>query len=211
MALAEGIRPLYFETIDARRFFGTSLTGRTFDPFQGLVKGISLATLLWEFATAFGSARLQGKETGREFWVSALGEDMSWAPYHSLEDLLWCRRTETTEGDASDVAKRAGRTKKEDQGKAEAKQPSRRTTYRRFDVSKLIRLVCELDDAQKMDREAVVGIVQTKHARGFQEYERFLLSGGFISESGGTWTAESPLVDMSAAFGMKMSRLFGTC
>ena len=195
MALAEGIRPLYFETIRAERFFGTCLTGRTFDPFRGAVQGVSLATVLWEFATAFGSARLEGKQTGSEFWVSALGEDMSWSPYHSLEDLLWCRRTTGV----SNVATKMAQTKGEDQGGAEAKRPKWTTTYRRFDVSKLLRLVCKLDDAQQMDKDGVVQIVQTKHVRGFQEYEQFLLSGGFISESGGIWTAKPPLMEMSAA------------
>ena len=200
MALAEGIRPLYFGTIDAGRFFGTCLTGRTFDPFQGSVHGISLATLLWELGTAFGSARLKGKQTGCEFWVSALGEDMSWAPYHSLEDLLWCRTTtDAPKGSASIGAKKVARAKADEQSKAEAGRPSRAATYRRFDVSKLVRLVCELDDAQEMDEEGVVRIVQTKHARGFQEYERFLLSGGFISKANGTWIAEPSLRNMSAA------------
>lgn len=200
MALAEGILPLYFETINAERFFGTYLTGRTFDPFQGSVRGVSLATLLWEFATAFGSARLEGEQTRSEFWVSALREDLSWAPYHSVEDLLWCQRmTGAPKGSASSIATRTTRTKRDIQSKTEAKPPKRTTTYRRFDVSKLLRLVCELDDAQQMNEDGVVQIVQTKHARGFQEYERFLLSGGFITKSGETWTAEPPLMDMSAA------------
>lgn len=200
MALAEGIPPLYFETINAGRFFGTYLTGRTFDPFQGSVQGVSLATVLWEFATAFGSARLKGEQTSSEFWVSALGEDMSWAPYHSVEDLLWCQQTiGAPKRRVASVDTSTARTKRDDQSNAEVKSSKRTATYRRFDVSKLLRLVCKLDDAQLMNEDSVVQIVQTKHARGFQEYERFLLSGGFISESDGTWTAEPPLMKMSAA------------
>ena len=69
MALAEGIAPLYFAATKAKDFFGIRLTGRTFDPFTGKVQGIPLASVLWELATAFGSARLEGKDGTKTFTV----------------------------------------------------------------------------------------------------------------------------------------------
>ena len=207
MAMAEGISPLYFETITASRFFGTCVTGRTFDPFSGIVRGISLALVLWEFATAFGSVRLDGAETMASFSVSALGGNMAWSPYHSLEDLLWCTSTIPTEepyGQSegpqepleplepanSQAVRQAGR-QHETQNKP--------ATYFRFDVEKLLRLVCILDDKQEMDEGAVAGIIQTKHVRGREEYRRFLLSGNFIADSPGSWRSQPRLVSLSAA------------
>lgn len=92
MALAEGISPLYFRSVEAADFFGRRLTGQTFDPFTGQIRRTPLPMVLWEIATAFGSACLEN-ENGGSFTVSALGEGPSWSPYHSVEDLLWCRST----------------------------------------------------------------------------------------------------------------------
>ena len=90
MALAEGMSPLHFRRVEAEDFFGRRLTGQTFDPFTGQIRRTPLPAVLWEIATAFGSARLEG-ENGRSFIVSALGEGPPWSPYHSVDDLLWCR------------------------------------------------------------------------------------------------------------------------
>ena len=92
MALAEGISPLYFRSMEADDFFGRRLTGQTIDPFTGQIRRTPLPVVLWEIATAFGSARLEN-ENGGSFIVSALGEGPSWSPYHSVEDLLWCGST----------------------------------------------------------------------------------------------------------------------
>ena len=90
MALAEGMSPLHFRRVEAEDFFGRRLTGQTFDPFTGQIRRTPLLAVLWEIATAFGSARLEG-ENGHSFIVSALGEGPPWSPYHSVDDLLWCR------------------------------------------------------------------------------------------------------------------------
>ena len=90
VALAEGITPLYFGATKPDKLFGKRLTGRTLHPFTGKVQSISLATILWELATAFGEARIESKDGESNFTVCALGKDISWSPYHSLDDLLWC-------------------------------------------------------------------------------------------------------------------------
>ena len=200
MALAEGIAPLYFETIIAERFFGTCVTGRTFDPFSGAVRGTSLALVLWEFATAFGSVRLEGEKTKSSFSVSALGGDMSWSPYHSLEDLLWCISTISNEGtDGRTVGDRSVESVAAAEVSEQSERRSKAVTYFRFDVSKFLRLVCILDDRHEMDEGAVTEIVQTKHVRGREEYKRFLLSGNFIVDSAGSWVSQPGLVALSGA------------
>ena len=209
MAMAEGVSPLYFENIGTGRFFGACVTGRVFEPFSGAVRGISLASVLWEFATAFGSACLKCQENGTLFSVAALGKDMPWSPYHSLEDLLWCTSTVPANGAAErankpDDTKREGPAKRvgiraKSRGREQAVNDSKRATYFRFDVGKLVRLVCTLDDRQEMDEAAVTEIVQTGHVRGRDEYRRFLLSGSFIVESQGMWVSQRQLVSLSGA------------
>ena len=51
MALAEGMTPLYFPAVKYTDFFGTRLTGQTFNPFTGDIHGIPLTQVLWELAT----------------------------------------------------------------------------------------------------------------------------------------------------------------
>ncbi len=73
MSLAEGIEPLYFSATKPDKLFGCCLTGRTLHPFSGQIHSVSLATFLWEMATAFGAAKLEGvtkkKNLLRARWV----------------------------------------------------------------------------------------------------------------------------------------------
>ena len=200
MALAEGISPLYFETIRAERFFGAFITGRTFEPFSGDIRRTSLALVLWEFATAFGSARLECKNTDGSLTVSALGQDLPWSPYHSLEDYLWCTyKIPTDKIVESALRDETTNSKAKTEGDLPSTAQKKSTTYFRFDVGKLLRLVCILDDNQEMNEDAVTEIVQTQHVRGREEYKRFLLSANQIVESGTLWSAQPQLVALSAA------------
>ena len=89
MAIAEGIIPLFFKSVVASDLFGKRLTGATLDPFNGKLRETSLASVVWELAAAFGSARFQTSEDA-SFTISAFGEGLSWSPYQSHADLLWC-------------------------------------------------------------------------------------------------------------------------
>ena len=152
MAMAEGIAPLFFTATKATSFFGTRLTGRTFHPFMGKVQSTSLALVFWELATAFGSARLEGKESKMSFTVSALGEEMSWSPYHSLDDLLWCALTGPSDGDSvatNDIGTVAPQSKpvppEEKSVSAQSLKVAPKTTFFRFDTGRLFHLICVLD------------------------------------------------------------------
>ncbi|WP_116968411.1 PIN domain-containing protein [Blastomonas sp. UPD001] len=90
MALAEGIVPTYFNSVVASDLFGRRLTGINLDPFSGKLRECSLASVLWELATAFGGVRLESTASDRHIEVAAFGEGLSWSPVQSHGDLLWC-------------------------------------------------------------------------------------------------------------------------
>jgi hypothetical protein len=98
MALAEGIVPLFFSAVAASDLFGKRLTGTTLDPFSGRLCEKPIASLLWELATAFGSVRLETEDQTHVLIVAAFGEGLSWSPYQSHADLLWCDHGRVLEG-----------------------------------------------------------------------------------------------------------------
>ena len=205
MALAEGIAPLYFLATKATDFFETRLTGRTFDPFTGKVQEISLASVLWELATAFGSARLESKNGGTTFTVSALGEEMSWSPYHSIEDLLWCASMVPSDESSVAIGHEAVVTPKSELVPQKDKpvpthisKSTRKITFFRFDVGRLFRLICALDDNQAMTIDQIVEVLEIKNASGTDEYRRFLLSADLIYIEGETWKVKILLSRLSA-------------
>ena len=209
MALAEGVTPLYFRSVRADDFFGRRLTGQTFDPFTGHIRQTSLALVLWELATAFGSARLEGGN-GRSFTVSALGEGMSWSPYHSVDDLLWCEQAQArTSGDSSNPVRERTSTRRSGgatMSQAETTDTSgdvrravRKVSFLVFNVERLLRLICALDDDQEMSELRVMELLGARSPRGGGEYRLFLSSAGLVSVTNGNWKAEPPIQPLSAA------------
>lgn len=209
MALAEGVTPLYFRAVRADDFFGRRLAGQTFDPFTGHIRRTPLALVLWELATAFGSARLTD-ESGRGFTVSALGEGMSWFPYHSVNDLLWCEQApESTTGEPSSPVRkrtRSGRSGGAAVSQEETAEPSgdvrrtaRKASFYVFGVGRLFRLICALDDEQEMSEPRVMELLGVRSPRGGDEYRRFLSSADLVSATVGNWKAEPSIQPLSAA------------
>ncbi len=202
MALAEGIRPLYFTATSASDVFGRRLSGRTFHPFSGTIRHVPLNALLWELATAFGSARLTG-ENDTFFEVCALGEHLSWAPYHAEQDLLWCIRgarasglPSAATGDASPgttperVSSRSRR-----QGSTSTPSATRSAAFLTFNVERMFQLICSLDDHQEMLDDQVERIIRAKG----KEYRRFLKSGDLVDFTDGVWKPGESLRHLSAA------------
>ena len=89
MALAEEITPLFFLSVTGSEFFGKRLTGATLDPFTGQLCETSLSMVIWELAVAFGCLRLTSSEND-VMTIAAFGNGLSWSPYQSHADLLWC-------------------------------------------------------------------------------------------------------------------------
>ncbi len=206
MALAEGMMPLYFESAKNERFFGNRLTGRMLNPFHGNVIEHSLADILWEFSAAFGAAKIISKDGKSEFAVKALGKELAWSPYHSLDDLLWCSTTIDANSDrlrpttkSPPMAVQSQKPVKTDSGTSgEREKRNGKVVFRRFSVGQMIRLICQLDDSQEMLDEEVVNFLQVqKSAMG--EYRRFLVSAGFVKIENDMWKCQMELRQLSAA------------
>jgi len=195
MTLAEGVTPLYFRAVQADDFFGQRFTGQTFDPFTGDIRRSSLVLVLWELATSFGSARLEG-EKGRSFTVSALGEEgMHWSPYHSVDDLLWCGYTPPTAAEKSSAsAPKRTRTDRSDEAAPQQKKVvAQKVSFQKFSAERLLRLICTLDDNQEMSESQVMKFLDTQSSHGSSEYRRFLSSASLVSVIDGKWKVK-PLV-----------------
>ena len=202
MALAEGMTPLYFTAVKYTDFFGARLTGQTFNPFTGDIHDIPLTLVLWELATAFGAARLQW-EDGGAITISALSDDMSWSPFHSVDDLLWFSEEQAANGTASTSrtdAPTAG-SSAETAGKEASKvagRAARNTSFQRMSVDSLFRLICGLDDNQVLDAAQVAALLHVRNARNVDEYRRFLLSADLVEIDDDRWMATPFVRPLSA-------------
>ena len=202
MALAEGMMPLYFTTVKYADFFGTRLTGQTFNPFSGDVHSISLTQVLWELATAFGAARLQW-ESGGAITISALSDDMSWSPFHSLNDLLWFSAEEAASStvSANQPEEPAAGLRTEMRNKEPPTAVGRtipNVSFQRMSVSRLLQLICALDDRQVLDATQVAALLKVRDARSAGDYRRFLFSAGLLDMDGDRWAATTSLQSLSA-------------
>ena len=202
MALTEGIRPLYFTATNAADVFGQRLSGQTFHPFSGYIQHVPLTALLWELATAFGSARLT-RDDDCIFQVSALGEHFSWAPYHAEQDLLWCiqqspapsRRSKEKDDVPPDHPPDGTPPKHQEQLSSSSTSIRRNTSFLRFNVERMFQLICALDDHQEMLAAHVEEVLRAKG----NEYLRFLKSGELVNITEGVWKAGERVPFLSAA------------
>lgn len=230
MALAEGITPLFFRATKSDKLFGTILTGRTFHPFTGRTQSISLAKVLWEYATSFGEAKIINEESGSSFTVCALGKDMSWSPYHSLDDLLWCSTSVPTNKRAIppkevnvDKTELRQNLQAEPQAviegdkeinldsKIRIEQERNKVSFLRFNVSKLFQLICVLDDIQELSVDEVCRELGLKSTKGADEYFRFLSSASLVHIEGGLWTAKSGIATFASALRNKYIEELQNC
>lgn len=197
MALAEGVQPLYFTATNAAVVFGQQLAGQTFDPFSGYIRHTSLTALLWELAVGFGTARLTA-DNGCTFQVSALGEHLSWAPYHAEQDLLWCvgcaQQTPTPSQPSTTASRLADQTTLERPPLSGT--PARPSiTFDRFVVERMFQLVCALDDRQEMNTAQVEEITRARSS----EYRRFLQSADLAHVADSVWKVTDRVRYFSAA------------
>ena len=216
MALAEGIEPLYFKAVTASTFYDQNFVGTRFHPFgEGLVF-THLAALLWELATAFGTARLVS-EKGTKLTVSAFGQDLAWSPFHSKVDLLWVKQEAATtspekrlattpsptpapatnEVRTTSSANEEGRLKVNEKRRSkkpakamETSQPRRSpaAAQYRLNLQKFIDLVIELDRYGTLPEARVLEHLGAT-TKAASEYSRFLQAGDFLEHSGQDWRA----------------------
>ena len=214
MALAEGMRPLYFRATTAGALFGRRLTGTNFHPFSGALSLTSVSDVLWELATIFGSARLGPADGEQYVTVLAIGDDLTWAPYHSQADLLWLELP-VTHGDVvpRSLTPRVPRAEAPTGG---ARRPQESPpTHRRgrdtartatpslgrykYSVARLVRLVDRLDTHQELRIGDVMEILAVRTPSGLEDYRRFLESGHAIIVNKETWRTARPLSRMATA------------
>ena len=216
MALAEGLHPLYFRATTAAAFFGRRFAGTNFHPFSGALAFTSVANVLWELSTIFGSARLGANDQGRHVTVHAIGDALTWAPYHSHDDLLWLELP--TDDGADDrppapvPAARPTSAAPADVSAAHGPQPPRVPADRRrggtatqtavrykYSVEGLIRLVDRLDTHRELALGNVMELLGVRTPSGLKDYRRFLQSGQAIILGDNTWTAAPSLSILAIA------------
>ena len=192
MALAEGMRPLFFRAAKASAFLGRRLAGTNLHPFTGEMYTVSIPAVLWELATIFGTARLATADHADALVVDAIGEDLAWTPYHSYDDLLWISAKRTTPDaartsdspasvsstrDDYDVTmdsaqSRPSLRKQPDVG---ASPPPRPHLYR-VSIDRLFRLVDALETDQRLPIGVVAATLGLRVLGGIGEYRRYLQS-----------------------------------
>ena len=131
MALAEGIEPIFFDADGGSDLFGATLSGVTFRPFtdRPRTRAVALTHVLWELAVAFGRARAISVQTGAALEVAAIGETLSWQPYHSVDDLLWTAPTGTTPAQTPAPAPVGGVGRGTSRARAESAATARRAGF----------------------------------------------------------------------------------
>ena len=181
MALAEGIKPIYFDSNATYDHLGATLSGVTFVPFVGTgprTHSIGLTDVLWELAVTFGASRVVNLTSGSLLEVAAVGDDLPWQAYHSEENLLWTRTiTPASESSTS----RAGGARSSSVG-GEPKDVSEKGTKRlsgsySFNVSSMVGLMVALDGASLTDQEGIQA-AQLRSKNSYDPYYRFLIGGG---------------------------------
>ena len=238
--MAEGIQPLFFDVHKPDNCFGKILTGTNFGPFDGEIYGVSLVDLLWELAVNFGSARLMSQDGDKIFEVAAIGEDLSWQPFHSKDDLLWVRSDgfsypmtgeEPTEEEPTEAGTKIKPRTSVLPAAAEL-EPSRAesTTIKdtkvveraarpmaplkgsyKFSIGSLVKLLEALMQKDGIHEVDAQKIVAVNKTKDFSDYRNFLLSGNFISYEAGYLIKTPKLEELWKAFRERDLHSLGQC
>lgn len=139
---------------------------------------------------------------------------MSWSPYQSHADLLWCNHDQVPEWSAPTLAassaKPASRTKPAPSESARPEhyppvstaksRPKKHSTsanqttvrksalpVQRFNVDQLLGLVDALDNQQALEEERIIEILGARSRDGVEEYRRFLAAAGLVTVEGREW------------------------
>ena len=203
MALAEGVKPLYFVATGAARLFGERLSGKSLDPFSGHLRETPLSEVLWELATAFGVCPPE-ERPGQYLRAYRTWSGPAWAPYHAKDDLLWCRHTRGAGARAMNGASAHVGDTEERRASSEIRsiaanrrRGSASGTLLRFSVDRIIRLICMLDDRVEMTGPEVAEVLETRRGGGRISSFSGICGSGFRHER--DVAAEGLLQGLSAA------------
>ena len=218
MALAEGIEPLYFRAVGASAFFDNHFAGTNPHPFYGDPQITSIPEVLWDLATMAGEVKLAAtRGSQRTLTIRSISKELTWVPHHSYEDLLWTHYSEPNLRLKSDHSPTNGQQASldiNDSGKLNnnvekpVEDASRRSVDRgtshtdrlllKFSVSRLMRLIDDLDGRQELSIEEVLSSLGVKQSN-LRDYCRFLESGKAIIVDVNRWKATPALVRIAVA------------
>lgn len=216
MALAEGIIPLYFRAVNRHSFFGQTLTGTKFHPLRGKLYQVGLQEVLWELATAFGTAKIATLDGTGSVEIAAFGEALTWSPVHSHNDLLWIRDSglpptpsfmppanlPSTTGPSdppASPAKAAPKPAKLTVGKVKTAPKPVRPVFYRFNIERLFNLVLRLAEEGQLTDARAQSISDAKDDRGFFEFRRFLLTGKLAVHNDNLWHPTEAGIELATA------------
>ena len=205
MALAEGMSPLFFNSVQAADIMGQKLSGALLNPFSGRLEQHSLCQLLWELATSFGCARLTSDD-GQALTIAAFGEKLNWSPYQSVEDLLWMDEPAAKIGVEPNVKKVEKQIK--DAFVRSSGVTKAGAGVQTFSAPSMIKLICFLDEHDTISDEQAANIVQVKRRSGLEEYRRFLVPMNALIVEKATWKANEGTKALAAALcGLDITKL----
>lgn len=194
MALAEGIEPMFFDASGVSHLFGTTLSGVTFRPFTDRPRthSVALTRVLWELAVAFGRARAISVGTGDGLDVAAIGQTLSWQPYHSVDDLLWTAATGTTPVRArAPVPTDEGKSAMDRSPSASAAKARAAGSYG-FSPYSMLKLMVAVASAPVSDDDGM-SVVGVRSMQTYVQYFRFLLAGDFVTRRASRLIGTEPL------------------
>ncbi|MCY4307380.1 MAG: hypothetical protein OXC57_03790 [Rhodobacteraceae bacterium] len=177
MALAENIKPIFFDSNEVNKLFGKSLSGIGFTPFTNdstQLYHVPLMEILWELAINFGSSCVTNDSGEIILEIIALGQEVSWQPYHSTEDFLWGKK-----------GKLENKIKEDKQNFSNlSKGPSLKLGSYSFSVKSMLKLIERLYKDGKGSDNELMSFLNISTNVGFGGYLNFLLSGEFVERKG---------------------------
>ena len=218
MALAEGIEPLYFRSVGASAFFDNHFAGTNPHPFSGGPQITSIPEVLWDLATMAGEVKLSAtRGPQRMLTIQSISKELKWVPHHSYEDLLWTHYTEpnlrlnsnhlpTNIQQAALDLEESGKLKDRVAVSVENSSNSsdaRSTNHThelllKFNVSRLVRLIDDLDSRQELSINEVLSSLEVKQSN-LRDYRRFLESGKALIVDVNRWKATPELVRLAVS------------
>jgi len=196
MTMGEGLHPLFFSRPPADAVCGTTLSGTCFRPFiedptESPYFCISLPELIWELASTFGCARLSAG--GSEFSVVAIGENLSWYPCHSRDDLLWTttnidlrlqnhRKPKSNSDAASKSTVENGESQSEPRKTTSDRDSGSLKGSYRFPLQSLLKLLSTLERKERVSDLDGMQVVNLSSAKRYAELRNFLLAGKLVTK-----------------------------
>lgn len=185
IAMAEGLKVLFFTARNTPEVFGNKLPACIFSPYTSMFYHISLLDILWELAITFGAVQVKNDSDDKlQIWgIGGPGSDAGWQPFHVKEDLLW-----TVHNYSNDISP------------AEIKEKpigeERKLIYYRFSGNKLIHLIQYLYNHNSTKTEKIQKHLQNNRVDDIRRYENFLESGDFISVKNKKITSKKSLKEL---------------